>query len=86
MEASLHWGELPRAFDEEGSMIFTGNRIGAARLLTLRRALKLEMQGIKVVKGTTAYAILKREGFTGSRKKVLAELDAIRQDIIGEKE
>lgn len=67
-------------------MILTDNQIWAARLLTLRTALKLEMQGIKVVKGLTAYAILKREGFTGSRKKVLAELDAIRKELIGDKE
>lgn len=67
-------------------MIFTGNQIERARLLTLRKALELEIQGIKVIKGTTAYAVLKQHGFKGSRKKILAELDIIRKEIIGDKE
>jgi hypothetical protein len=67
-------------------MIITGNEIAYARLLTLRSGLKLEMQGIKVIKGTTIYAILKREGFKGSRAKVLAQLDEIRNQLLGEKE
>ena len=67
-------------------MIITGNEIKYARLLTLRTALKLEMKGIKVINGTTAYAILKREGFKGSRAKVLAQLDEIRNQLVGEKE
>ena len=67
-------------------MIITGNEIKYARLLTLRAALKLEMKGIKAVNGTTAYAILKREGFKGSRAKVLAQLDEIRNQLVGEKE
>jgi len=67
-------------------MIFTGNEIEYARLLTLRSGLKLEMQGIKVIKGTTIYAILKQEGFKGSRAKVLAQLDEIRNQLLGEKE
>jgi hypothetical protein len=65
-------------------MIFTGNQIERARLLTLRTALKLEIQGIKVIKGTTAYAVLKRIGFKGSREKVLAQLDEIRNQLVGE--
>jgi len=67
-------------------MIITGNEIKYARLLTLRAALKLEMKGIKVINGTTAYATLKREGFKGSRAKVLAQLDEIRNQLVGEKE
>lgn len=63
----------------------TGNQIEAARLLTLRQALKLELRGMKR-RGRTAYSILRDMGFKGSREAVLEQLDDIRNQLIGEKE
>ena len=65
--------------------VLTGNQIEAARLLTLRQALKLELRGMKR-RGRTAYSILRGMGFKGSREAVLAQLDDIRAQLIGEKE
>ena len=62
----------------------TGNQIEGARLLTLRAMLKLEMKGMKASSGKSAYAILKGMGFTGSREKVLSQLDDVRNQLIGE--
>ena len=63
--------------------ILTGNQIQDARLLTLRAMLKLEMKGMKASSGKSAYAILKGMGFTGSREKVLSELDDVRAQLLG---
>ena len=62
----------------------TGNQIEGARLLTLRAMLKLEMKGMKASSGKSAYAILKGMGYTGSREKVLSQLDDVRNQLIGE--
>jgi len=62
----------------------TGNQIEAARLLTLRQALKLELRGMKR-RGRTAYSILRDMGFRGSREAVLEQLDDIRNDILNQK-
>ncbi len=62
--------------------------IDGARLLTLRQMLKLEMVKTSLgflsrSKGRSAYAILKDMGFKGSRDKVLAQLDEIRNELTG---
>jgi hypothetical protein len=45
------------------------------RFLTLRQALKLEIKGLKMSRGVSAYAILKRElGLKGSRISVFSQL------------
>jgi succinylarginine dihydrolase len=62
----------------------TGNQIEAARLLTLRQALKLELRGMKR-RGRTAYSILRGMGFRGSREAVLEQLDDIRNNILNQK-
>ena len=64
--------------------VLTGNQIEGARLLTLRAMLKLEMKGMKASSGKSAYAILKGMGYTGSREKVLSQLDDVRNQLIGE--
>ena len=47
-----------------------------ARILTLRTALKLECQGLKMSRGRSVYSIVKSEfGFKGSKVKVLAQLN-----------
>lgn len=64
--------------------ILTGSQIEGARLLTLRQMLRLEMRGMSISRGPTAYSILKSLGFKGSREKVLAQLDEIRNQLVGE--
>lgn len=63
--------------------VLTGNQIEAARLLTLRQMLKLEMKGLSKSRGPTAYSTLKMMGWKGSREKVLSELDAWRNETLG---
>lgn len=63
------------------SMLSTPDQIQGARLLTLRQALKLEIKGMKRT-GRSAYAILKDEGFTGTRQQVLDQLDQIREQLL----
>lgn len=62
-------------------MMITGNNIEIYRLLVLRQALKLEIQGIKVVRGTSAFKTLKKMGFEGNRSQVLAQLDELHAQI-----
>jgi hypothetical protein len=60
----------------------TGHQIEAARLLTLRQMLKLELLGLSKSRGPTAYSTLKMMGYEGTRKSVLAQLDAWRNDLL----
>ena len=62
----------------------TGHQIEAARLLTLRQMLKLELKGMSKSKGPTAYSTLKMMGWKGTREKVLSDLDAWRDEFLGE--
>jgi hypothetical protein len=64
--------------------VLTGSQIEAARLLTLRQMLKLEMKGMSKSKGPTAYSTLKMMGYWGTREKVLSDLDAWRDEFLGE--
>lgn len=64
--------------------ILTGSQIEGARLLTLRQMLRLEMLGMSKSRGPTAYSTLRTLGFKGSREKVLAQLDEIRNQLTGE--
>jgi hypothetical protein len=66
--------------------VLTGSQIEAARLLTLRQMLKLEMLGMSKSKGPTAYATLKMMGWKGSREKVLSDLDAWRDELLNQGE
>lgn len=65
----------------------TGNQIDDARRLTLRQMLKLEIKGLSKSRGPTAYSTLKAVyGYKGSREKVLSELDAWRDAMLGNNE
>jgi hypothetical protein len=64
--------------------VLTGSQIEAARLLTLRQMLKLEIKGMSKSKGPTAYSTLKMMGWKGTREKVLSDLDAWRDSFLGE--
>jgi hypothetical protein len=65
------------------TMLTTPTQIEGARLLTLRSMLKLEMKGMKRSRAPSAYSMLKTMGFKGTREQVLAELDAVRNELIG---
>ena len=65
------------------TMLITPTQIEGARLLTLRSMLMLEMKGMKRSRAPSAYSMLKTMGFKGTREQVLAELDAVRNELIG---
>jgi hypothetical protein len=53
-------------------------QIAMYRLLTLRQALKLEIKGMKMSRGRSAYSIIKSElGLKGSRETVFKELSIL---------
>jgi alpha-D-ribose 1-methylphosphonate 5-triphosphate synthase subunit PhnG len=66
--------------------MLTGNQIEFARLLTLRKMLKLEMYGM-TRRGRSAYSILKKElGLTGNKQKVYDQVCAMCDSVLqGEK-
>jgi len=61
-------------------MTITGTQIDDFQLLTLRQMLKLEIRGMS--RKPSAYSILKKMGYTGSRESVLAQLDDRRREIL----
>ena len=62
--------------------IYNPDQIDAARLLTLRQMLRLEMLGM-TKKGRSAYSILKSDfGFKGSRESIFAALTEWRNQVI----
>jgi hypothetical protein len=66
------------------TMLTTPDQIEGARLLTLRSMLKLEMKGMSRSRSPSAYSMLKQMGFKGTREQVLAQMDEIRNNLIGE--
>lgn len=66
------------------TMLTTPTEIEGARLLTLRSMLKLEMKGMSRSRSPSAYSMLKQMGFKGTREQVLAQMDEIRNQLIGE--
>ena len=62
--------------------VLTGHQIEAARLLTLRQMLKLELKGLSKSKGPTAYSTLKMMGWKGTREKVLSDLNDWRDELL----
>ena len=65
------------------TMLTTPEQIDAARLITLRGALKLELLGMKR-RGRSAYAIIKDEfGLKGNKQSVYNQFDEIVNDITG---
>jgi len=61
----------------------TGTQIDDFQLLTLRQMLKLEIRGMTRSRSPSAYSILKKMGYTGTRESVLAQLDDRRREILG---
>ena len=66
------------------SVITNPDHIAQIRILTLRQALKLEMMGMKRRGGQSAYAILKAEGYKGTRQAIFDQLTEQRAEWLGE--
>ena len=64
--------------------MLTGHQIEAARLLTLRQMLNLEIKGLSKSRGPTAYSTLKMMGYKGSRQSVFDQLSEWRNNLMGE--
>jgi len=56
------------------TILDTPDQIARYRLATLRAALRLEIAGMKR-RGPSAYAVLKKEGFTGTRADILEQIN-----------
>ena len=64
-----------------GGMMITGDDIQEYRLIVLRSALKLEIKGIRMHRGRTAYSIIKEEfGLKGNRQRVLEQFEELLKD------
>ena len=64
-----------------GGMMITGDDIQEYRLIVLRSALKLEIKGIRMNRGRTAYSIIKEEfGLKGNRQRVLEQFEELLKD------
>jgi uncharacterized protein (DUF2141 family) len=62
-------------------------QIATYRLATLRTGLKLEIKGLRMSRGPTAYSILRSEyGYKGKREAVLAQVTADVAAIMAEME
>jgi hypothetical protein len=62
--------------------MITGTQIDDFQLLALRQMLKLEIRGMTRSRSPSAYSILKKMGYTGTRESVLAQLDDRRREIL----
>jgi hypothetical protein len=63
-------------------MIIGEENIALFRMLTLKQALKLELIGLKMSRGTSAYAIIKRDfNLKGSKQKVYDQYVSIIEDL-----
>lgn len=60
---------------ECGAIVITGRSIALYRLATIVRGLKLEVQGLRLTRGRTCYAIAKSEfGLKGNKQRVLEQM------------
>ena len=63
-----------------GGVMITGDDIGRYRLVVLKSALKLEIKGIRMHRGRTAYSVIKKEfGLKGDRQRVLDQFETMIQ-------
>ena len=64
-----------------GYAIVGAENVRIYRYLTLKHALKLEIRGLKISRGPSAYSIVKRElGFKGNKASVLGQLEEFLSD------
>lgn len=63
---------------QRGITLDKPEQIEAYRLLVLKNALKLEIKGMRMTRGRTAYAVIKSEfGLKGNKVKVLAQFEQL---------
>jgi hypothetical protein len=61
-----------------GGVMITGIHISRYRLLALKAGLKLEILGIRMHRGPTAYSRIKKEfGLRGNRQRVLEQFEEL---------
>lgn len=66
----------------KGAIVITGPNIHRARFITMVKGLELELQGMRLARGRTCYAMLKEElGLKGSRIKVLEQCRKIAEQM-----
>jgi len=63
----------------------TGHQIEGARLLALRAMLTLAISGLSRSRAPSADSMLKKMGYKGTRAEVLAQLDVVRNEMLGER-
>lgn len=69
---------MPVQTFENGGYVVTGHDVSVFRLLTLHKALKLELKGLRMSRGPSAYTLVKREfNLKGSKAKVLKTFESI---------
>lgn len=62
----------------DGGFVVTGDSIQEFRKRTLLRALMLEVKGMKISRGASAYSIIKKEyDLKGSKQKVLEQFQRL---------
>lgn len=62
--------------------VLIGNQIYKFRLITLLKGIKYEGRGLKMTKGRSCMAIVKREfGFKGNREKIQQQLQGVIDDM-----
>ena len=67
----------------DGGVTITGEHIELYRLIHMRKALQLEVKGLKF--GRSVSAMVKKEfGFKGNKQKVLEQFDKYIKDTWGE--
>jgi uncharacterized protein (DUF2141 family) len=65
-----------------GAIMVTGPGIKLYRFLVRKQALALEIKGIKMTRGRTAYSICKEVyGFKGSRQRVFDQMEELAAKI-----
>ena len=62
--------------------VLIGNQIHKFRLITLLKGIEYEGRGLKMTKGRSCMAIVKREfGFKGNREKIQQQLQGVIDDM-----
>lgn len=73
---------MPIEIGKSGIITCTGDGVELYRLLALRSALSLELHGIKVRRGFSAYAAVKAEfGLKGTKQKVFEQFTLLVDEV-----
>ena len=76
---------MPVEITKNGTTIITGQAIDYFRMRTLLSGLKLELKGLKMSRGVSCYAIIKKEfGLRGNKQKVFDQFKAQLDKLIAQ--